>query len=260
MESKVHDFPQELQEVAHIHKALSHPARLAIIELLEEVQSPVLTSDIVKSIPLARGTVLQHLTILKDHGIVETVSLGNQTAYQLQSHNVRINTSKVISHLQKITTTKIEQNGSIEKILFLCTENSCRSQMAEAFLRYHRGERFIDSLSAGMKPAQEIHWAAKVVMEERGIPLTNQYPKDIKTYIGKESIPLVIFVCANAEEDCPYHFPFARRKIAMPIENPADSTGSKEEILTEFRRIRDIIENKIKLLLEEIPLTKGPLQ
>lgn len=92
------------------------------------------------------------------------------------------------------------------RVLFLCTQNSERSQMAEAFLREHGGDRF-EAYSAGCAASDEIHPYTVQVMEEVGIDMKDQYPKGMREYMGKMHFGYLITVCAWAEKECPTVFP-----------------------------------------------------
>jgi Low molecular weight phosphotyrosine protein phosphatase len=100
----------------------------------------------------------------------------------------------------------VEQEKRKQKVLFLCTQNSARSQMAEGFLRHLAGDRF-ETYSAGIDPTPEIHPCAVEAMSEIGIDISEQYPKGLRTYLGKMGLNYLIIVCARAEERCPKTFP-----------------------------------------------------
>jgi arsenate reductase (thioredoxin) len=131
-----------------------------------------------------------------------------------------------------------------QKVLFLCTQNSARSQMAEAFLREHAGDRF-EVYSAGCKPSDEIHPYAMWVMEEVGIDLSDQYPKGLRTYMGKVGFNYSIIVCARAEKDCPKTFPGVGTRLVWIFDDPRAEHVPEEEMLDTFREIRDEIEQKL---------------
>lgn len=135
-------------------------------------------------------------------------------------------------------------------VLFLCTGNSARSQMAEAILRKLAGDRF-DAHSAGLEPKGINPYTIRV-MEEAGYDLRDQRSKSVKEYMGKEYFRYVVFVCAHAEENCPAIFAGAINRLSWPFDDPASATGSDEEILDKFREVRDQIEQKIKTWISEI--------
>ena len=136
-----------------------------------------------------------------------------------------------------------------QKVLFLCTQNSARSQMAEAFLRHHAGDRF-EVYSAGCKPSHEIHPYAVQAMEEVGLDISDQYPKGLRTYMGKVGFNYSIIVCARAEKDCPKTFPGVGTRLVWIFDDPRADDVPEEEMLNTFREIRDEIEQKILDWLE----------
>src|ERR687890_876688 len=106
-----------------------------------------------------------------------------------------------------------------QKVLFLCTQNSDRSQMAEAFLRELAGERF-EVYSAGSNPIGEVDPYTVEVMQEIGIDIAEQYPKGLRTYLGKMGFNYAIIVCARAEERCPKAFPGVGTRFSWVFEDP----------------------------------------
>ena len=136
-----------------------------------------------------------------------------------------------------------------EKVLFLCTGNSARSQMAEAFLRHYGGQRF-EAYSAGLKP-QGINPHTRQVMQEAGIDLDGQYSKHIKEYMGKLHFRFLITVCSNAEDRCPSVFPGSGIRLHWNFPDPAAAKGTREEELVKFRQVRDQIRVKIQEWLKE---------
>lgn len=139
------------------------------------------------------------------------------------------------------------------KVLFLCTGNSCRSQIAEGWLRQLGGDQF-EVFSAGLEP-HGVNPNTVTVMEELGIDMSKHRSKHIDEYIGKIDFDFLITVCGNADERCPY-FPGMGTRIHWPFEDPAAFEGSEDEKLDFFRKIRDQIRDKIQSWLE----TKGYLQ
>lgn len=136
------------------------------------------------------------------------------------------------------------------RVLFLCTGNSARSQMAETFLRHYGSEEF-EAYSAGFEP-QAVNPFTKLVMEEKGISMDGQYSKDLREYMGKLHFSYVITVCSNAEARCPAIFPGAAAILHWPFEDPAAAQGTDAEKLAKFRDIRDQIESHIKKWLQVI--------
>lgn len=135
------------------------------------------------------------------------------------------------------------------RILFLCTGNSARSQMAEALLRKYACENF-EAHSAGLEPTV-IHPMTVKVLEEIGIDTSRQHAKPLTEYLEKIHFSYLITVCSNAEERCPV-FPGLSQRLHWPFDDPAAFNGSEEEKLEFFRKIRGQIEEKIKIWLSEL--------
>ena len=136
------------------------------------------------------------------------------------------------------------------RVLFLCTGNTARSQMAEAFLRRYAGDRF-EPYSAGLEPG-EIHPYIFKVMQEIGLNLTGQRSKHVNEYMGKLHFGYTITVCSVAEERCPSVFPGMGQRLHWAFEDPAAFEGSEEEKLEKFREVRDQIDERIKQWLAEV--------
>lgn len=130
------------------------------------------------------------------------------------------------------------------RVLFLCTGNSARSQMAEAFLRKYGGEQF-EAFSAGLEP-RPIHPLTVQVMQESGIDISRQHSKGVEIYLGKMLFHYLITVCDKAEQNCPTNWPGVNQRLHWSFEDPAAFEGSEEEKLEKFRAIRDQIERRIK--------------
>lgn len=135
-------------------------------------------------------------------------------------------------------------------ILVLCTGNSARSQIAEAFLRKYKGDRFT-AASAGTQPKSEVHPLAVRVMNEIGLDIGEQRPKDIKEFLGKAAVRHVLIVCDKANHSCPRIWPGTFSRTFMPFDDPAAATGSEDERLDVFRRVRDEISEAMKTWIPE---------
>ncbi len=142
-----------------------------------------------------------------------------------------------------------------KNVLFLCTGNSARSQMAEAFLRHVAGAAF-NVYSAGLEP-KGIHPLTVRVMSELGIDLGDQYSKSVKEYMGRVFFHYVITVCANADERCPQAlWANGGVKLHWHFDDPAAFEGTDDEKLAEFRRVRDQIGQRIEQWVAEFSLSK----
>jgi arsenate reductase len=133
-------------------------------------------------------------------------------------------------------------------ILFLCTGNSCRSQMAEGWARHFAGNNF-GIQSAGIE-AQGKNPRAIHIMQEAGIDISGQESTRV-TPAMLEQADLVVTVCGHADEHCPV-LPPDTRKVHWPLEDPAKAAGTEEEILQVFRTSRDDIRERVKNLLQEL--------
>ena len=130
----------------------------------------------------------------------------------------------------------------MQRVLFLCTHNSARSQMAEGLLRAWAGDRF-EVHSAGVE-ATEVRPLAIRAMAELGIDIRDQTSKRVDTYDGQD-FDAAITVCDDAKEACPY-FPRAKAQLHWSFEDPSGATGSEDERLQVFRRVRDEIGARIR--------------
>jgi arsenate reductase len=127
------------------------------------------------------------------------------------------------------------------KILILCTGNSCRSQMAEGFLKSFDSK--LEVYSAGTKPEKEVNPKAIKVMKEKGIDIDINKTEHVEKYIN-DSFDYVITVCDSAKETCPVFMGDVRHRLHMGFEDPAGATGPEEEQLKVYREIRDQIEQE----------------
>jgi arsenate reductase len=132
--------------------------------------------------------------------------------------------------------------------MFLCTANSCRSQMAEGFARAF-GKDIVEVYSAGLMAAG-VHKRAIAVMKEAEIDISGQKSKEIDEKLMRQ-MDIVITLCGHAEEYCPWTPPGITR-IHWPIKDPVGTIGSEDYIMNEFRRARDEIKEKVKELIEDI--------
>ena len=135
------------------------------------------------------------------------------------------------------------------RVLFLCTHNSSRSQMAEGLLRERGGKRY-RVFSAGTHP-RSVHPLAVKAMAELGIDISEaagHRAKGMEEFVNAPPMNLVVTVCDEAAEECPY-FPNARKQWHWSFPDPSKSTGTEEERLTVFRQVRDAIAARIEAFL-----------
>jgi len=139
-------------------------------------------------------------------------------------------------------------NFPFMKILILCTGNSCRSQMAEAFLQSF--DNRLTVCSAGTEPAEKVNEKAIQVMREAGIDISENAPKSVEQY-RQETWDYVITVCDDADKNCPVFSGKVKHRLHIGFDDPAKITGSSEFVLSEFRRIRDEIKEKFYQFYQE---------
>jgi arsenate reductase (thioredoxin) len=125
-----------------------------------------------------------------------------------------------------------------KKILILCTGNSCRSQMAEGFLKSFNEN--LEVYSAGTKPAERANPFAIKAMKETGIDISNGIPENVEKYLN-QSFDYVITVCDNAKETCPVFMGDVKHRLHIGFDDPADAVGTEEEVMPVYRRVRDEI-------------------
>lgn len=135
------------------------------------------------------------------------------------------------------------------KVLFLCTGNSARSQMAEGFLRRLGGQKY-EAYSAGLEP-KGLHPLVIQVMKENGIDITGQQSKSVREFMGRVQFDDAVIVCRKTEDNCPSLSADARRIHRWIFQDPVSISGTDEEKLAKFREVRDQIEARIKLWLAE---------
>ena len=123
--------------------------------------------------------------------------------------------------------------------------------MAEGLLRHLAGDR-ITSLSAGAKPANFVHPLAIEAMAELGVDISQQVSKHINEFLPPHGTPpdLIISVCSSAEKECPM-FPGNVERLHWPFDDPAYATGSQDERMSEFGRVRDEIRERLNMWLDE---------
>ena len=135
----------------------------------------------------------------------------------------------------------MEERKKHLKILVLCTGNSCRSQMAQGFLQSF--DKRLKVFSAGTEPAKRINPTAVKVMKEMGIDISTNKPVSVDKYLNEEW-DYVITVCDEANESCPFFPGKVRNRLHLGFEDPSHATGSEDFIMSEFRRIRDLIKKE----------------
>jgi arsenate reductase len=135
----------------------------------------------------------------------------------------------------------------VKRVLFVCTHNSARSQMAEGLLRHYAGQYF-EAFSAGTEP-DSLHPLAVRALGELGIDISNQAPKSVDEFLSQD-FDSVVTVCDQTKESCPV-FPGAASQLHWSFEDPSRAQGSEHERLEVFRRVRDEIVARIRQFVSE---------
>lgn len=135
------------------------------------------------------------------------------------------------------------------RVLFLCTGNTSRSQLAEAILRHKAGDRF-EAHSAGLRPT-ELRTEVLAVLAEAGISADGLSCKGVDEYLGKIHINYLVTVCSDAEKNCPRIWPPGGARIFWPLDDPAVVEGDEELRLAAYRKARDELSALIDAFVEE---------
>lgn len=135
-----------------------------------------------------------------------------------------------------------------QRVLFLCTANSCRSQMAEGLIHHFLGGRF-ETFSAGTR-ATFVNPKAIEVLREIGIDISTHRSKEVSEFDGQK-FDHVITLCGSARDSCPLFFG-GTKTTHIGFDDPAEATGSEEEVMAEFRRVRDDLKERLTAFLESV--------
>jgi len=135
------------------------------------------------------------------------------------------------------------------RVLFVCTHNAARSQIAEVLLRRHGGAHF-EAASAGFQPT-EVHPLTRRVLEEIGEDTSALQAKGLAEFLGKIDVRFAVFVCQEAEDGCPRVYPFAFRNEQWPFPDPLQVQGTAAMQVQAFRGVRDAIDTKVRAWLQE---------
>ncbi|MBM3163343.1 MAG: arsenate reductase ArsC [Chlorobi bacterium] len=136
-----------------------------------------------------------------------------------------------------------------QSVLILCTGNSCRSQMAEGFLRSFDPE--LEVFSAGTNPAEAVHPLAVAVMREEWIDISAKRPESVEEFTSM-AFDRVVTVCDGAKESCPVFTGEVKHRVHIGFDDPAEAEGSREEVLAVFRRVRDEIREGFRSFSNEM--------
>jgi arsenate reductase len=251
--------------------ALAQETRLCILKLLvRAAPEGVAAGELAERIGLPASTLSFHLQHLSNAGLVSSRRHSRSLVYSLQSDALRElfwflgedccqGRKDLCAPLTERIDRRLHDTGTDgpAAVLFLCSRNSARSQMAEALLRNEAGDRF-DIHSGGMTP-HEVHPFTLRVLDEVGADTSLLYSKDLGSFLGKVSIHHAIIVSEAANEDCPRIHPFAHQQLYWPFPDPVAAEGTEEERLAVFREVRDAIGRRIQRWLTH-ELSASPLR
>ncbi|MHC4407750.1 MAG: metalloregulator ArsR/SmtB family transcription factor [Planctomycetota bacterium] len=223
--------------------ALAHESRLGIFRLL--VRDELTAGELAAQLELPASSLSFHLRALSNAGLIASTREGTSLHYRVCSDQLKellwflgedcCQGRTELSLTQRIDERKREATDSV---LFVCSRNSARSQMAEALLR--RQDPSIEVYSGGLRPAA-IHPMTLRVLKEAGVPTTELFAKDLGSLLGKVSFGTAIVVCEAANADCPPIASFAPEQLYWPFEDPVEAGTLKA-----FRAVRDAIAKRIR--------------
>jgi len=254
----------ELSSAVHRLAALAQDARLQVFRLLVRAgPEGMAAGEIATTLEIAPQTLSFHLKHLSTAGLIANRREGRSLIYALQVDGMR----ELLAFLSedccqgrrdlcvplgksmraRAATADQPQRPTV---LFLCSENSARSQMAEALLKKHAGENFTVH-SAGLRPSTVNPMTVRA-LKEIGFDTSACIAKDLGAFLGKGAIHYGIVVCDQAQRDCAKIYPFALHRLFWPFEDPAAFEGSQQKRLNKFREVRDAIDARIQHWLAEV--------
>ena len=247
--------------------ALAQQSRLDVFRALaREAPEGLAAGVLAEQLGVPPSTLSFHLDHLVNAGLVRREREGRSLVYSLDVGAVNEliwflgedacqgNVALCVDPLARIRERVEDARApaSRPRVLFLCSRNSARSQMAEAILRRAAGDRF-EVHSCGLRP-QPIHPLTLRVLEESGLDTSSLRSKDLGDFLGKISIHQAIIVCEAANDHCPKLHPFALHLHYWPFPDPVEVEGTEGERLAAFRTARDAIERRIRRWLrDELP-------
>jgi arsenate reductase len=250
---------KEKDQIIAICKALSDPGRLEVLAALDTEE--MCLCDLAERLGLADSTVSRHMMILEQAGLVESRKDGRWRYFRHAQVDMPGPAQYAVAWIRKcIKGSGLDESGMVRQgkhvsvcetktnVLFLCSGNSCRSQIAEAYLRKYGNDLF-HVYSAGLEP-KGIDPMTVEVMQEVGVDISNQKSKGVLDFIGRMHFGYLITVCSRAEEICPI-FPGISFRFFWPFEDPVKFNGADSSRLLKFRQVRDAIEKKIIQWVQE---------
>jgi len=266
-----------MKQFIRLMKALSDPNRVKVIKMLQK--KAMCVCELQAALGIAQPTVSSHLKVLEEAGLVLSAKAGQWVNYSL-AEGETLSAGVMLEHLktwleddpdvaallggldqirrENLCHVKPDQSPTPErhqmikakKVLFICTHNSARSQMAEAFLN-HFGEGRYEAASGGFEP-KALNPLVIEAMAEAGLDISGNQSKSVfDLFKAGRIFDYVVTVCEDAREgQCPV-FPGVTTRLHIPFVDPAALSGSHEEKMAEVRKIREAIKAKIVELMAE---------
>ena len=271
-----------MKDAFQVLRALSGETRFKLIRLL--LQEELCVCELEEILQMTQPAISQQMRILRDAGIAEFRREGNWIFYRVDPDTFEDLWNKIWSWLsrpavhdpmeeewqrfehilihppencpprQRRRSLFLQKLKAPKEIRFICTGNSCRSQMAEYILRHLADPAKISVASAGLDP-QGVHPVTIEVMEELGIDMSGASSKAIDIYDLNQS-DLIITLCGDARESCPVTPPHVERRH-WDLTDPSRAEGTPEEIRDAFRVVRDDISRRVRELLQELDAIRG---
>lgn len=244
-------------------KALADPTRLQVFSLVSKGELCV--CEIAEQLHVTQSSVSQHLSRLRLAGLVEESREGKWVFYAVRKEAYDELLKELASIVPSVPGEAFRPQRRIDgcpsavrpvrrrrmmRILFLCTANSCRSQIAEGWAKALRSAD-IEAYSAGTRPSTVNPLAAKV-MAEVGANLSSHRSKSVDEF-RDQKFDYAVTLCGSAKEECPVLLG-AGKLVHVGFPDPAVAVGTEEEVLAEFRRVRDMI----RVFVERLPDSLNP--
>lgn len=258
-----------MKEIIDIANTLGDESRMRILLCLKD--STLCLCHLTEILGLAGSTVSKHLGMLESAGLIVSQQDGKWKYYRwgegdsgtcvaealawVRRHAEPVGVAKDDAAKRAVVLERLKVPCPPEaraRVMFLCTGNSCRSQMAEGLLRAMAGNRF-EVYSAGLEPVPIAEMACRV-MGEIGIDISGHRPKSVLDFLGREHFGYLITVCDRADALCPI-FPGVSTRLHWPMKDPAQATGTEEQRLDAFRQTRDALMFKISSWLMDQGIT-----
>ncbi|GAC1364738.1 MAG: ArsR family transcriptional regulator [Ktedonobacteraceae bacterium] len=242
-------------QLPSILKLIAHDIRWAMVQDL--AHSDYRVQELVERLQLPQNLVSYHLRKLREGRLVaerRSSADEREVYYRLEVEQFQERYLAAGSLIHPAVTAVLESSSSQEllpsqpwaRVLFLCTENSARSQMAEALLR-HMSEATVEAYSAGSQAAEQIHPLARRVMEQRGIDMSQAVPRHFRMFEGQH-FDAIVTVCDRVVESCPT-FPDDPEQVHWSFLDPASVQGTEAEQLHAFEQTAQQLTTRIRFLL-----------